>query len=258
MPTVYIPPPYGLKLKISRARKHLRHLRRIVERFKASNPYTFRREVDADGVYYLYSLNIVEAPPITEVLTDEAIHHLRTILDHLVCALVESAGKKVTHSHAFPVLRTEPKTPCEIARYDVMLKDVPTTARALIDLLQPYQRGTDAKNDPLAILARLDNRFKHVSMHLFSHQVRIPSVPGIIQPPQPARRRYSGDIFAKVPIGINVKQDFEPYISVDIAFGVDVTGLPGIDLDRLDAIYNHVRDEVLHKFVRLKGISRRL
>lgn len=217
-----------------------------------------RREVDADGVYYLYSLMIVEAPPIAEVLTDEATHHLRTVLDHLVCALVQSVGKKVTDDHAFPIRRTEPKTSDAIARYDAMLKHVPKPAKTLVDSLQPYKRGTDAKNHPLAILARLDNRFKHASMHLFSHQVRTPTVPGIIQPPPPSHGRYSGDVFAKVPVGINVQQDFEPYISVKIAFRVDVAGLAGIDLARLDAIYNYVRDEVLKRFVKFKAMPKRL
>ena len=139
-----------------------------------------------------------------------------------------------------------------------MLKHVPIPERTLVDSLQPYKRGTDAKNHPLAILARLDNRFKHMSMHLFSHQVRMRSVPGIIQPPTPPGRRYSGHVFTKVPVGINVEQDFEPHISLEIAFRIDVAGLSGINLATLDAIYNYVRDEVLKKFVRFKSLPRRL
>lgn len=253
-----LPAPLGLKLKLSRARKHLRHLRRIIERFEASNPYTLHRQKDADGLYYLYSIEITQAPLLTELLADEAIHHLRTVLDHLISATVTSVRKKVTDRHAFPIRREEPKTPKETADYRAMLKHVPSEARALISSLQPYHRGKNAKSHPLAILARLDNRFKHTSLHLFSHQVRMRAVPGIIQFPVPPRGRDSGDVFAKVPVSVDVQKDFEPHVSVDISFSIRVTGLPETNLDTLDSIYNYVRDEIISKAVRFKRLPNRL
>ena len=254
-----LPAPLGLKLKLSRARKHLRHLRRVIERFEASNPYMLHRRVDANGRYYLYSIQLAEAPHLVELLADEAIHHLRTVLDHLISATVESVGKKVTAKHAFPIRRKEPKTPKEIADYRAMLKHVPRDARTVIYLLQPFHRGADAKSHPLAILARLDNRFKHTGLHLLSHQVECPKVAGIIQPPAPAKRgRDSGDVFAKVPVTVDVQKHFEPYVSVEIAFSMRVTGVRDIKLDTLDSIYNYVRDEVIRKAVRFKRLPNRL
>ena len=245
-------PPLGLYLKLSRARKHLRHLRRIIEKWKASDPYALNRQVDAEGKYYLYSFQVVPAPDIILLLTDEAIHHLRTVLDHLIIATVESVGEKVTYAHAFPIWREEPKKPDDIARYNAMVDHIPGQARVLIDNVQPYKRGTDAKSHPLAILARLDNRFKHASLHLLTSQVQMRPVPGIIQPPAPPYGRDSGDVFAKVPISIDVEKDFEPYVSVRVAISISVTGMPNITLEMIDAIYNYVRDEVIRKAVRFK------
>lgn len=253
-----LPAPLGLKLKLSRARKHLRHLRRVIERFEASNPYMLHRRVDANGRYYLYSIQLAEAPHLVELLADEAIHHLRTVLDHLVSATVESVGKKVTSHHGFPIRRKEPKTPQEIADYRAMLKHLPSEARALIYSLQPFHRGSDAKSHPLAILARLDNSFKHAGLHLLTHQVRSPAVPGIIQPPTGPRGRDSGDVFAKVPVSVDVQKQFEPFVSVDIAFSMRVTDLPEINLDTLDSIYNYVRDDIISKAVRFKRLPNRL
>ena len=119
MATVHpLSPPKGLQLKLSRARKHLRHLRRTIDAFVASDPWAVHRQVNADGTYYLYSLEIVYPSDAVLLLADEAIHHLRTVLDHLVSALVEAGGKKVTSDHSFPIWRTEPKTNKEIARYE--------------------------------------------------------------------------------------------------------------------------------------------
>lgn len=248
----------GLKLKLSRARKHLRHLRRVIERFEATDPYTLHRRLDDGGRYYLYSIQLAEAPHLVELLADEAIHHLRTVLDHLISATVESMGKRVTNYHAFPIWRTEPKTEDEIARYDAALKYVPDQARAIVDSLQPYHKGADAGRDPLAILARLDNRFKHTGLHLLSHQVQCPKVDGLIQPPTTRSGRDSGDVFAKVPVVVDVQKYFEPYVSVQIAFFMRVTGSPDINLDALDSIYNYVRDEVIRKAVHFKRLPRPL
>ena len=259
MPTAYpLPAPAGLELKLRRARKHLRHLRRIIEKFEATNPLTLRREVNDDGTRYVYRLEVVYARNVVEILADEAIHHLRTALDHLISGTVQSIGKKVSDDHAFPIWRKKPKTPKQIARYNAMLKYIPSDARTLVDSVQPYTRGKDAKSHPLAILARLDNRFKHTSLHLLTYQVQMRAVPGIIQPPTPPQGRDSGDIFATVPISVDVEKDFEPYVSAQVAFRIRVTGLPQIGLDTLDAIYNYVRDEIICKAVRYRHPPRRI
>ncbi len=257
MTTVYpLPAPYGLKLKLSRARKHLRHLRRVVGRYEASNPWTLRRQENGDGSYYLYSLELVDAPPTILLLADEAVHHLRSVLDHLVCASVAAIGKKV-ESQSFPI-RTEKPRGKGVAIYDACLVDVPDSVRTLIDDVQPHHRGNAANSHPLAILARLDNRFKHTSLHLMVNQIRMPAVPGIIQHPSRERSHDSGDIFAEVPISVNVEKDFEPLISVEVAFSVREARLPQINLDTLDDIYDFVLDEILRKMIRWDRPPRRI
>jgi hypothetical protein len=253
-----LPAPFGLKLKLMRARKNLRNLRRIIENFQASDPLSVTREIGADGTHYVYRLHVVHAPNIIELIADEAIHHLRSSLDHLIAGYVQLIGKKVTDDHAFPIWREKPKTDKQVKRHDSMLKHVPNDARALIDAVQPYHRGKDANSHPLAILARLDNRFKHTSLHLLSLQIRMPSVPGIIQPPAPPLGRDSGDVFAIVPVGVDVERDFEPHLVSQVAFRIAVTGYPDVGLDALDGIYNYVRDEIICKAVRYPRPPKRL
>jgi hypothetical protein len=91
-----------------------------------------------------------------------------------------------------------------------------------------------------------------------SNQIRMPDVPGIIHHPSRERDLDSGDIFAKVPISVNVEKDFEPFISVDVAFSIREARLPQINLDTLDDIYNFVRDEILRKLILWDHPPRRL
>jgi hypothetical protein len=44
---------------------------------------------------------------------------------------------------------------------DKMLKGVASRHRSVIDDVQPYQRGGQAENDPLAVLSTVSNRDKH-------------------------------------------------------------------------------------------------
>lgn len=259
MATVYpLPPPLGLKLKLSRARKHLRHVRRILDKFETGHPATLRREVNAEGTHYVYSFDVGYAPNSVELLVDEALYHLRSVLDHLVAGTVESVGKKVTNDHAFPILRQKPKTTRQKARIREMLKHVPIEAQAFIDPVQPYQRGKDANTHPLAILARLNNGFKHKSLHLLTYRLQSPKVPGILTPPTPPTGREPGDVFAAVPIGFDVEKRFEPYVSVHIAFREKILDLSTAGLNTINDIYNYVRGEVILKAIKMKNPPRRL
>jgi hypothetical protein len=259
MATVYsLPPPLGLKLKLSRARKYLRHVQRILDKFEAGNPATLRREINADRTHYVYSFHVGYAPNSVELLVDEALYHLRSVLDHLVAGMVESVGKKVSDDHAFPILRKKTKKPKQKARIRKMLKHVPTEAQAFIDSVQPYQRGKEANAHPLAILAKLNNGFKHKSLHLLTYRLQFPKVPGIITPPASPTGREPGDVFAAVPIGLDVEKHFEPYVSVHVAFREKILDLPTAGLDTINDIYNYVRDEVIRKAIRGKGLPRRI
>ncbi len=247
MTTVYIPAPRGLKIKLSRARHQLRQLRRTFDRFLTANPCSWRREVNNEGTHHLYSLHYATGPDVVQIQADEAVHHLRSLLDHLITSVIEANGQDASMCQ-FPIWDTEPRTKKAIARFNAAIEGVPSWARQLIVDVQPYKAGNAAHSHPLWILSRLDNRFKHTSLHLFVLRIGAPNLPGVIRRPAPPGN--SGDIFAEVPIGLDVEKDFEPHLFIDIAFQVTRLGIEGVGLDTLDEIYNFVRDQIIRKAIK--------
>lgn len=247
--TYSLPPPLGLSLKLSRARKHLRHVARILDKFEPSYPDSWRRELNAEGTHYLYSLHVEYRPNSIELLIDEAAYHLRSVLDHLIVGWLASLGQEATYEHAFPILIQKPMTRKAKKAIAKMVEGLPRETQTFVDSVQPYHRGKDAERHPLALLQRLNNRFKHESLHLLALQLQSPNVPGIIKPPSPPRGREPGDIFAEVPVEIDVEKRFEPYITVQAGFREMALGIPNIGLASINDMYNYVRDEIIRKAV---------
>ena len=249
-------PPMGLKLKLRRARKHLRFVRRSLERWVATDPVSYRREINEEGTHYLYRMIIQPGPESVELVADEAIHHLRSILDHLVTALIEARGLP-SSGRRFPIFDKEPRTAKEQRSFNDCIDGLSALARDLVVSLQPYKRGDDAHTHPLWILNRLDNRLKHTTLHLLSFTISAPELPGVVKH-LPGTVGRSGDVFATVPIHLNVKEDFEPFVSVHVGFRETRIGIRGVGLDTLDEIYEFIRDEVLRKTITTGPWPRRL
>jgi hypothetical protein len=84
----------------------------------------------------------------------DAVHSLRSALDHLVFA----AASEPTRQCAFPICKTAKEWAIESPG---ILWSVPDDLRALIDNAQPYHRGDSAHAHPLAVLNTLWNLDKH-------------------------------------------------------------------------------------------------
>jgi hypothetical protein len=236
----------------------LRQLRRVLNRYVATNPGEWRREVEDKGTHYLYSFKGPgREPDVIQFLADEAVHHMRSLLDHLVTAVLEASGKPAK-SCQFPIWDHEPKTPKEIKTFNASIEGVPDGTRAIIVAVQPYKRGDTANTHPLWILNRLDNRFKHTRLNLFAYRVFAPKLPGVIGRSSTSPLLQSGEVFAHVPVDVNVEQDFEPYITVRVAFGIGRVGVPGVDLNTLGGIYNFIRDEIMIKIVKARRMPPRI
>ena len=245
-------PPPGLKFKLSRARKQLRQLRRTFERHFSRHKLRWERRENDEGTYYAYRLITTDPPESIQILADEAVHHLRSVIDHLVTAFVEATGQSFSGDLSFPMLTKKPSTAKEIRAFEKSIGNIKGSARQLIVDSQPYVRGDAAKTHPLWILSRLDNRFKHTSLHLLVYSVSAPDVPGIIRHRGASHgcTLENGDVFAEVPIGKDVHKEFEKEIAVTVSIGSEYTGIDGFDLGGLELIYNFVRDEVLRKALR--------
>lgn len=245
-------PPRGLMLKLSRARKQLRQLRRTSERHFSRQKVRWERRQNDEGTHYVYRLITTDPPESIQILADEAVHHLRSVLDHLVTGFVEATGRTFSGDLGFPLLIKKPSTSKEINSFEKSIGNIKGPARQLIVDSQPYQRGDAAKMHPLWILSRLDNRFKHTSLHLLVYRVSAPDVPGIIRHRGADRggALENGDVFAEVPIRDNVHEEFEKEITVTVSIGSEYTDIEGFGLGEIEDIYNFVRDEVFRKAIR--------
>jgi hypothetical protein len=249
MTTVYpLPPPYGLKLKLRRARQHLRQMRRTLEAFAASNPGRWVFEPNAEGTHYACRLEPPDGPDMLQIWADEAAHHLRNVLDHLFVALIE-ANKGKVEGRNYPI-RLGPPSPADEAAWQAALKGLPPYARALIVKNQPYKRGDAAKTHPLWILSRLDNKFKHASVHLLAFQSVTPDLPGMIRPPRKSLLQ-ARDVVCYVPIDTDLDKDFMPYSGMAIGFKTEFTGVQA-EITILEEIYDFVRDEIVGKCISLR------
>jgi len=85
--------PHSAALKLARSRDHLDALKKEVDAFEQSHPYTFRDEVNPDRTQR--TLFLVERRPFPDavgLMIGDCIHDLRCALDHLVFNLPRGPG----------------------------------------------------------------------------------------------------------------------------------------------------------------------
>ncbi len=112
---------------------------------------------------WLVSTDMVIAPEVSAPLGD-AIHNLRSALDHLVWGLTIERGGRVGKSTHFPI-RSD-KAGMTNTNVKKTLRELGDSQRTIIDNLQPYKRR-DPTRHPLAMLARLDDDDKHQALYVF-------------------------------------------------------------------------------------------
>jgi hypothetical protein len=146
--------------KIARAGKHLDALDCEIRAVLESKPYSLSRgEFDPTTGDEIIRIKVGQPLPDewSDVLGDFA-SNLRKALDHLV---YELAGKPERGKTAFPIFRVATEYFGEREKY---LAGVGKGARTVIDNYQPYHRS-NPDDDPLAIIAWLDNADKHRDVH---------------------------------------------------------------------------------------------
>src|SRR6202043_4064084 len=95
----------GCWAKIDRANENITNLQAaIAARFQ---PYIIAGNVNHETKECVFVANAKTIPLRLSVLAGEIIHHLRSSLDHLICALVLQQSNVVNLRHAFPVCLDE-------------------------------------------------------------------------------------------------------------------------------------------------------
>ncbi len=145
----------GPKLKLNRAKHHLRDLEAARKRFFDSNPYDLgENENHETGQRELVVKRAAPVPDSLTLISGDVIHNLRSALDHLIWQLVIANDRKPNDTTAFPIWRSEAKYKSGRPGY---AKGISKAALEILDGLKPYEGG----NDALWRLHKLDIIDKH-------------------------------------------------------------------------------------------------
>jgi hypothetical protein len=170
----------GIAEKLKRADENILNLHNEILKFFSESKYPTIPHPDAEGwqevIDYHRALDI---PKRFSVLSGEIVHHLRSCLDHLVWHF-SSPQSRIDNENVieFPVYR-EPLTKDQRSRYNRKIEGIASTnVLALIEALQPYQRGSDAVNDPICIIHNMDRFDKHRELAIVTACANLTFPPG--------------------------------------------------------------------------------
>jgi hypothetical protein len=229
--------------RLTRAKEHILHLEKRINKFFKKQPYTRLTERDAEGINDLHKVKLIK--PIPDSFTGlavEAIEGLRASLDHAAFTTAFLSGKQNSKSAYFPIAK-------DVTELDNVIKgrckDIPQEIITLFRSFNPYKSG----NDLIWALNSICNSNKHrmiVPIGIVSPGMHIQhmtfSGPGAIPAPKWDSEKDE-IIFAVTSPGTRLQYNLN--ISFFIAFGEveAVAGKPMIPL--LNAIASEVQRIIL-------------
>jgi hypothetical protein len=134
----------GIKLKIERAKEHIRDLESVVVPFFDGYPYTYAADLLPQISHYSVRLATVKPlPTCIPVIVGDGIHNLRAALDHLAWQLVEAGGGTPNGQTAFPIVAADANA---VQRYRSAvgkgeIAKMRPGAFKLLESIQPYNSG---------------------------------------------------------------------------------------------------------------------
>lgn len=147
-----------IRLKIERAKKHISDLDIAVQGFVDSKPYrigTKPHPIAAIEHTTLFIAGVRSVPDNLTLILGDAIHNLRSALDHLAWQLVEAGGGQPDDRTAFPICETPQQYASALGRGE--LKRMRMGAEKVLCAVQPY----NTLDQNLWLLHRLDIVDKH-------------------------------------------------------------------------------------------------
>jgi hypothetical protein len=151
----------GVRLKLERAQFHLKNVDDLAGPLEAACREAVVGHPEQDGRQYVYRIS--EVPPIDPligIILGDAVHNLRSSLDHLAWQLVVAYGGTPSDKTAFPILRTAPTADQYGRTRPNTNPGLPVAVRDLLDEVQPYKRRHSAEHE-LAVLHQLNIIDKH-------------------------------------------------------------------------------------------------
>lgn len=146
------------KLKIKRANQHITEVNALFGQFVNTMPYEVRSDFDeAVGLYGLRVQMIAAPPPVIQVVIGDAVHNLRSALEHVASDLIALAlGEGERHRSKFPMHETRKNLVDMIDKGEIK-PHFPKVSEAILNVVKPYKGG----NDLLWTLGKLWNIDKH-------------------------------------------------------------------------------------------------
>src|ERR1035441_6117521 len=128
--------------KLARAKDHIQDLRRRIEAFEQSCPYSSVSGTDSDfpnEVVHKIKITMQLPESVCEIAGDAA-NNLREALDHAGYSVAVASGKINPRNCQFPFARTEE----DLRKSSIgNAKDVPEEIRSLFCAFQPFKGGDD-------------------------------------------------------------------------------------------------------------------
>lgn len=153
----------GVRAKIARAEQHLQAFQAAWQAHSAITTHVALESIEEvpEGRRATVSITSGELAPDLGVPLGDAVHNLRSSLDHLVCQLAIAARNPAACDKTqFPIFATD--TPDNRRRIQRWIRHTSTAAQAEIVALQPFNRqSVDPSSDLLWLLSELDNIDKH-------------------------------------------------------------------------------------------------
>ena len=153
----------GAYAKLDRADEHFKALEAELQTFVQGNVDAARgklQNVDGETFYVMEAHEIRPVPLPVGVILGDAIHNLRSALDHTLCQLVALHGGEADTGNQFPIFTYVPTKKWALDKWAKNIRGVTGPDLALIEHVQPHTRD-DPTTHPLAVLQDVSNADKH-------------------------------------------------------------------------------------------------
>ena len=164
--------------KFARAQLHLAEIRGIIETWQKQTTHTTISEPDPDASGMVHCERYVAritGPllPGLSVLLGDCVHNFKSVLDHVIWRA------SVVHSDGTPTNPRRVGFPHWDTRDTYSAKGlhaVSDEVKAIVEALQPYHAGQNARSHPLWVVCELDNIDKHRAVHAVNHWAKLPEM----------------------------------------------------------------------------------
>lgn len=171
-------PTHDWQDRVDQAEQRLDEVEEILRTFINSNPYGVVTEINPHGKQATLTARMTEeqaVPRRASVVLAEVFGHLRSSLDHLMCAICVTAagGSDAPAGTQFPIFKDQPLFRALDKKGDPkrgsgrwQMRGAPSRVQAIVQRLQPYKRGSNAPTDPLWLIHDFAVVDKHRKPHI--------------------------------------------------------------------------------------------